>query len=228
MNIPNHVALIPDGNRRWAKEKNLPSFIGHQKGAETLEKIIYKFLEFKIPYLTFWGTSLDNITKRSKTEVNYLFNIFEEQFNKIADDKEIHKNQVKIEVVGRWKEYFPEKTIKAIEKAIDQTKNYNKFFLTFLMAYNGSDEMIDCIKNIKGEVTEEKIKENLWTRNLPAVDFVIRTGCKNDPHNSAGFMMWDTSYSQLYFTNKFFPDFKGKAFESAINDYSKRERRKGS
>jgi undecaprenyl diphosphate synthase len=76
-------------------------------------------------------------------------------------------------------------------------------------------------------VTEQKIKENLWTKNLPLVDFVIRTGCKDDPHNSAGFMMWDTAYSQLYFTNDFFPDFKEKEFKEAIEDYSKRERRKG-
>jgi len=226
-NIPTHVALIPDGNRRWANKKNLPSFMGHQKGAETLEKIIYKFLELKIPYLTFWGSSLDNITKRSKTEVNYLFKIFEDQFNKISEEEKIHENKVRIEVIGKWREYFPENTKIAIEKAIEKTKNYNNFVLTFLMAYNGTDEMIDCIKKIKGEVTKEKIKENLWTKNLPEVDFIIRTGCKSDPHNSAGFMMWDSAYSQLYFTNKFFPDFKEKSFEAAIEDYSKRERRNG-
>lgn len=226
-NIPTHVALIPDGNRRWAKKKNLPSFMGHQKGAETLEKIIYKFLELKIPYLTFWGSSLDNITKRSKTEVNYLFKIFEDQFNKISEEEKIHENKVRIEVIGKWKEYFPENTKIAIEKAIEKTKDYNNFVLTFLMAYNGTDEMIDCIKKIKGEVNKEKIKENLWTKNLPEVDFIIRTGCKSDPHNSAGFMMWDSAYSQLYFTNKFFPDFKEKSFEAAIEDYSKRERRNG-
>ena len=227
MNIPNHIALIPDGNRRWAKKKALPSFIGHKKGAETLEKIINKVISLKVPYFSFWGSSLDNITKRSKSEVNHLFNIFEDYFNKIADEKKIHENKVRIEIIGKWRDYFPQSTISAMQKAIDATKNYNKSIITFLMAYNGTDEIIDCFKNIKGEVTEEKIKENLWTKKLPPVDFLIRTGCKDDPHNSAGFMMWDTAYSQLYFTNKFFPDFKEKEFKKALNDYSERERRKG-
>jgi len=227
MNIPSHVALIPDGNRRWAKKRGLPSFVGHKKGAETLEKIIYEVISLNIPYFSFWGSSLDNITKRSKSEVNYLFNIFEERFNKIADEEKIHKNKVRIEIIGKWKEYFPQSTINAMQKAIDVTKNYNNSLITFLMAYNGTDEIIDCFKNIKGEITEQKIKENLWTKNLPPVDFVIRTGCKDDPHNSAGFMMWDTAYSQLYFTNKFFPDFKEKEFRKALDNYSKRERRKG-
>ncbi len=227
MNIPKHIALIPDGNRRWAKKRGLPSFIGHKKGAGALEKIINEVISLRIPYFSFWGSSLDNITKRSKSEVNHLFNIFEEYFNKIADEENIHKNKVKIEIIGKWKDYFPQSTIDAMQKAIDNTKNYNNQIITFLMAYNGTDEMIDCFKKITGEVTEQKIKDNLWTRKLPAVDFLIRTGCKDDPHNSAGFMMWDTAYSQLYFTNKFFPDFKEKEFKKSLDDYSNRERRKG-
>ncbi|MDD3386468.1 MAG: polyprenyl diphosphate synthase [Candidatus Pacebacteria bacterium] len=228
MNILKHVALIPDGNRRWAQKKGLFTLMGHQKGAETLEDILNTVLSLKIPYFTFWGSSLDNITKRTKEEVRNLFIVFEDQFNRVINNEDIHKNKVKIQIIGKWKEYFPESTKIAMEKAIDCTKDYNNFLLTFLMAYNGTDEMIDCIKKIKGEVTEEKIKENLWTKNLPDVDFIIRTGCKDDPHNSTGFMMWKTSYSQLYFTNKLFPDFKGKEFEKAIENYSERERRKGS
>ena len=120
--------------------------------------------------------------------------------------------------------------LKAIEEAIEKTKKYNKYFITFLMAYNGTDEMLDCIKKIKekrGDVNEKTIKENLWTKDLPPVDLLIRTGVENDPHLSAGFMMWHTAYSQLYFTNKYFPDFKEKQFEEAIKDYSNRKRRKG-
>lgn len=230
MKIPNHVAIIPDGNRRWAKKRNLATFLGHEKGSDTSEKIIEKALEMKIPYLTIWGSSLDNILKRSKSEVNYLFKIFEKEFNKLADNEKVHKNKVKVEVIGKWREYFPESTKKAIENAIKKTKNYDKYLVTFLMAYNGTDEMIDCIKKIKekrGDVNEKTIIENLWTKDLPPVDLLIRTGCENDPHLSAGFMMWHTAYSQLYFTNKYFPDFKEKQFEEAIKDYSERERRGG-
>ncbi|MDD5098348.1 MAG: polyprenyl diphosphate synthase [Candidatus Pacebacteria bacterium] len=228
--IPNHVAVIPDGNRRWAKKRGLPSIIGHQKGVDALESILDKFLEMKIPYFTFWGSSMDNITNRTKKEVSYLFDIFENQFKRIADHKRIHKNKVKIIVLGRWEELFPETTKKAIKEAIEKTKNYDKHVLTFLMAYNGDDEMIECIKTIKKKgiaVNSQTIKDNLWTKDLPSVDFVIRTGCDKDPHNSAGFMMWDTTYSQLFFTDKLFPDFKEKEFEKTINDYMERERRMG-
>ena len=231
MKIPNHVAIIPDGNRRWAKKKGLASFMGHEKGSDTSEKLIEKALEMKIPYLTIWGSSLDNILKRSKSEVNYLLKIFEKEFIKLADSEKVHKNKVKVEVIGKWREHFPESTKQAIENAIKKTKHYDKYVVTFLMAYNGTDEMIDCIKKIKekrGEVNEKTIVENLWTKDLPPVDLLIRTGCENDPHLSAGFMMWHTAYSQLYFTNKYFPDFKEKLFEEAIKEYSERDRRKGS
>lgn len=229
-NTLKHVAVIPDGNRRWAKKRGLPSFVGHQKGVDALEKILDKFLEMKIPYFTFWGSSMDNITKRTKGEVSYLFNIFENQFKRIADHERIHKNKVKINVLGRWEELFPEKTKKAIKEAIKKTKDYDKYVLTFLMAYNGDDEMVECMKTIKKKgivFNNQTIKENLWTKELPSVDLIIRTGCSDDPHNSAGFMMWDTTYSQLYFTDKLFPDFKEKEFEKAIKDYSERQRRLG-
>ena len=230
MNIPNHVAVIPDGNRRWAKKKALASFVGHEKGGDASEEIIKKSLEMHIPYLTIWGSSLDNVLKRSKNEVNYLFKIFQTEFEKIAEDENIHKKKVRIEVIGEWKKYFPDSLKKAIENAIEKTKKYDKYFLTFLMAYNGTDEMLDCIKKLKEKreaVTKKTIKENLWTKDLPPVDLIIRTGTEDDPHNSAGFMMWDTAYSQYYFTKKYFPEFRGKQFEEAIQDYSKRKRRKG-
>lgn len=237
MNTPKHVAVIPDGNRRWAKKKSLASFVGHErsffgheKGAGSAEEVIKKALELKIPYLTIWGASLDNVLKRPKSEVNYLFKIFQKEFEKISEDKNIHRKKVRIEVIGKWREYFPETLKQAIENAIEKTKKYDKYFLTFLMAYNGTDEMIDCIKKLKEkreEVNEKTIKENLWTKDLPPVDLIIRTGCEDDPHNSAGFMMWHTAYSQYYFTKKYFPEFRGKQFEEAIKDYSERKRRKG-
>ena len=129
---------------------------------------------------------------------------------------------------------MPKKSQEAIEKAIEATKNYNRYFSTFLIAYDGTDEMLDCIQKIAKKtagnptkITKDLIKENLWTKDLPPVDLVIRTGCEGDPHNSAGFMMWDTTYSQLYFTKTLFPEFGPEEFEKIIEDYSKRERRLG-
>jgi len=232
--IPSHVALIPDGNRRWAKKRGLHPWIGHQVGAKTFEKVLEKSLELKIPYITFWGGSWDNLTKRPKIEIKFLFKVYTDQFKRLTKDKRTHKNEVKIDVLGRWKEILPKETQEAIEKAREMTKNYNKYFLTFLIAYDGRDEMINAIQKIVRsskdktiKINDEMIKENLWTKGLPPVDLVIRTGCENDPHLSSGFMMWDTSYSQLYFTKTFLPEFKPKEFEEIIKDFSKRERRLG-
>jgi len=222
-----HIAIIPDGNRRWAKKNSLSSFLGHEKGVTAFEKIFEKAIEMKIPYFTFWGASYDNLTKRSKTEINNLLKIFHKQFERLLKEERIDKEKVKIRIIGRYEEIFPKKTIDLINKCIKKSENNNKYNLTLLLAYNGTDEMIDCIKKIKGEVNEKTIKNNLWTKDLPQVDYIIRTGASNDPHMSAGFMMWNTAYSQLYFTNTLFPDFNKKKFEIAINNFEKRERRKG-
>jgi len=235
-NIPKHVAIIPDGNRRWARKKGFKPWIGHREGVNHFEKVLNKALELKIPYLTFWGGSWDNLTKRAKIEVNFLFKVYTEQFKRIINDKRIHQNKVRVNVFGRWREILPKETQRAIEEAIEATKNYNKYFFTFLLAYNGTDEMMDCIQKIARlnnpnktiKINQNLIKENLWTKDLPQVDLVIRTGCGGDPHLSAGFMMWDTAYSQLYFTDTLFPDFSSKEFEKIVKDYSKRERRIGS
>jgi len=233
-NIPNHVAIIPDGNRRWARKRGIKAWLGHREGVKAFEKILDKSRELKIPYITFWGGSWDNLTKRSKIEINFLFKVYTEQFKRVADDKRIHQNKVKINVLGRWKEILPKETQEAIERAMEVTKSYNNFFLTFLLAYDGTDEMLDCVQKIakisqdkKIKISKNLIKENLWTKDLPPVDLIIRTGCESDPHNSAGFMMWDTIYSQLYFTQTLFPEFGPKEFEQIIEDYSKRERRLG-
>jgi len=233
-NIPNHVAIIPDGNRRWARKRGIKAWLGHREGVKAFEKILDKSRELKIPYFTFWGGSWDNLTKRSKIEINFLFKVYTEQFKRVADDKRIHQNKVKINVLGRWKEILPKETQEAIERAMEVTKSYNNFFLTFLLAYDGTDEMLDCVQKIakisqdkKIKISKNLIKENLWTKDLPPVDLIIRTGCESDPHNSAGFMMWDTIYSQLYFTQTLFPEFGPKEFEQIIEDYSKRERRLG-
>lgn len=233
MNLPKHVAIIPDGNRRWAKKRGLLSFFGHRAGAKTSEKILNAALDLKIPYITFWGSSKDNIIKRSKEEVNFLFKIFENEFKKLVKNKRIHANKVKINVLGEWERYFPIEVKKAIKEAIEKTKNYNDYNLTFLLAYSGKDEMIEAIKKIlkseirnpKLEIDGDLIKDNLWTKDLPLVDLIIRTG--GDPHNSNGFMMWDTADSQLYFTDTLWPDFSPEEFKKAITAYSKIERRFG-
>lgn len=233
-NLPDHVAIIPDGNRRWAKKRALWPWLGHQQGAKSFEKVLDRLLELKVPYVTFWGGSWDNLTKRSGAEVKFLLKIYDEQFKRIIKDERTHKNQVRVKVLGRWREVLPPALQKTIAEAMEATKNYNKYFFTFLLAYDGTDEMIQCFQQIldKGreksiKITKETIKASLWTKDLPPVDLIIRTGCEGDPHLSAGFMMWDTAYSQLYFTETLFPDFGPKELDKALLDFSQRARRFG-
>lgn len=228
-----HVLIIPDGNRRWAKQKGLAAFLGHETGAENLEEILGAALDLKIPCLTFWGSSLDNVTKRPKEEVDFLFGVFEKYFTKLLADEKINKEGVRVSVLGRWQEFFPKKLEGLINEVVAKTKNNNRHNLTFLMAYSGKDEITNAIqeiaqlitKNSKLKVDEELIKENLWTKELPAVDLVIRTG--GEPHWSAGVMMWDVADAQLYFTKTLWPDFSKEEFERAVGDYSGTERRFG-
>lgn len=229
-----HVAIIPDGNRRWAKERNKHPWIGHKEGAKTLEKILDKALEYKIPYFSFWGGSYDNLTKRRSIEVKVLMRLYSFYLKKLLQDKRIYDNEVKVEVIGRWEEVLPKETQQIIKEVEENTKNFDKHFLTFLVAYNGTDEMESCVKSIAQKykktplsINKDLIKSNLWTKKLPPVDLVIRTGSENDPHMSAGFMMWDTAYSQYHFTETRFPDFDAERFEKVIKNYSERERRMG-
>jgi len=229
MYLPNHIAIIPDGNRRWAKKKNLPSFFGHREGAKTTEKILTTAIKLGIPCLTFWGASINNVTKRESREINFLFKLFTAYFKKIAKAKLIHQNQVKIQVLGLWPKYFPKDCQEAIRGAITATKDYSKHRLTILLAYNGTEEMVAIIKKIiknpPAEITDEIIKSNLYTKDLPPVDLVIRTG--DEPHLSAGFMMWDIADAQLYFSKNMWPDFSEKEFLQTIENFNKTERRLG-
>jgi len=226
-----HIALIPDGNRRWAKRRGLFAWQGHIEGAKSLEKILNKAFDMKISHFTFWASSLDNLTKRPKKEVNTMLTLYKNYIKKMLKEKKIFEEKVRINVIGKWREIFPKSLKELFFKAIEKTKNHNRYFLTILVAYNGTDEMLEAIRKIKKgkykSVDEKILLDNLWTGYLPPVDLIIRTGCEKDPHNSAGFMMWQTAYSQFYFTKTLFPDFSPEEFEEALKDFLKRERRFG-
>jgi len=124
-NVPKHVAIIPDGNRRWARKKGFRPWSGHQTGAAAFEKILEKSRELKIPYITFWGGSWDNLTKRPKTELKFLYRIYADQFKRIVADERIHRNKVKVNVLGRWPEILPSAVQIAINKAVSSIPNSN-------------------------------------------------------------------------------------------------------
>jgi tritrans,polycis-undecaprenyl-diphosphate synthase [geranylgeranyl-diphosphate specific] len=229
LNLPKHIALIPDGNRRWAKARNLKPWMGHFHGLKNLEEILKWSVNNGILYTSFWGASIDNVLKRDKKEVDFLMKIFESEFKKLSKSKFIKDNKIKINVIGEWEQYFPTNTVLAIKQCITATKDNDKVFANFFLAYSGTKEILDCIKNISSknikEITGETIKQNLLTKDLPPVDLLIRTG--GEPHNSDGFLMWDTANSQYIFLKKFWPDFNAKDFAKAIKEYQKRERRLG-
>lgn len=231
MALPNHIAIIPDGNRRWAKKRLLPAFMGHQAGAETTEKVFQAALDAGVKHLTFWGASIANVTKRDPSEVAFLYKLFEQYFKKLTDSKTLKDSRIRVRVLGFWVRYFPASLKAVIKKLEESTADYSDRHLTFLLAYNGTDEMIEAIQKLRkeddAEVGPEAIKKHLFTKDLPPVDLVIRTGCGSDPHNSAGFMMWDTAESQLYFTDLAWPDFGANELKKALDDYNQRERRLG-
>ncbi len=235
-NLPYHVAIIPDGNRRWARKRNLKPWQGHEAGAEVIENLSQKALDLGIKCLTFWGSSLDNLKKRPFNEKRVLLKIYEKYFKRLMEDERIYQNRTQINIIGRWEDQFPAKLKKILQDGLEKTKKHSNNFLNFLLAYSGDDDMIEAIKRINDqcieegrsvELNHEVIHKNLLSAVLPKVDLIIRTGVRNDPHNSAGFLMWQTQNSQLFFSEKYLPDFSIKDFEEAIKEYCRRERRMG-
>jgi len=234
-NIPSHAVIIPDGNRRWAEKRGLSPWQGHLEGAKNTEKLVKAAFDMGIKCFSLWGGSWANLTERPRIEVRALFGIYERYFNKLIKNKEIYQNGVKVNIIGRWNEISPKKCAQAAEKLINVTKDHSKYLLNIFIAYNGTDEMLAAIKGIVKEghrnkelkIDENLLKKHLWSGELPPVDFLIRTGSDKDPHNSAGFMMWNCANSQLYFTKEFYPGFNDKKFTKAIKDFAKRQRRFG-
>lgn len=228
--IPQHVAIIIDGNRRWARAQGLPYWKGHIKGAERIEEVSRAAIDTNIEYLTIWGGSYNNLTKRSPEEIKFLDqNMYRVWAKKGLKDKAIRDNEVRVRFMGEWPDLLTKETQNAIRDLEKATENYSRYFLTYLIGYSGDREMASAInsaseKGIKN-VSEEDIKELLWTKELPEVDLVIRTG--DDPHNSSGFMMWHTRNSLLSFEEKMWPDFTKEDFLRIISRFSQRERRFG-
>lgn len=224
-----HVAIIPDGNRRWAKKRRLMPWQGHIKASERTTGVVKAAFELGIPYLTIWGGSYDNLTKRPKREVSILNSIYRRMAEKLIKDKDTGKKGVRVRILGEWPKLLSVGAVEALRRAEEETKKYNNYNLTLLIGYNGDREMIAAVNQLLSrdtrKISGENLKESLWTKDLPPVDLIIRTG--GEPHLSAGFMMWDVRYSQLYFTKKMWPDFTIKDLKDAVKYYKERERRLG-
>lgn len=243
LNIPKHIAIIPDGNRRWAKEHGLPAFEGHRRGFEAVKNIMHKSRELGVHTLTFWGFSTEN-WNRSEEEVSYLMKIFESY---IADNiNDAHKYGVRIYHLGR-KDRMPEALRKRITQAEEETKNYTNYDLNMAIDYGGQDEILRVIEKVVKDVEGGEIKiEDL--RNVtgkyadkyplymlknyfdtkeqlyPYPDLLIRT---SGERRLSGFLPWQTAYSEIYFADVHMPDFDEKELMKAIQDFNTRDRRFG-
>lgn len=228
-NIPNHVVIIPDGNRRWAKDRGLLPWEGHEEGAQNVERLVREARELGIPEVSWWGSSLENIKKRPLAEVSALFDVYTKYFKNVLASEEVKEGKVKIRIIGRFREQFPRSLVKLLDEVVRATEKAEGYILNIFLAYSGDDDMLSAIQNLaasgKRDITKEDVKGALMTRDLLPVDYLIRTG--GDPHISAGFMMWDTANAELFFTNTLFPDFGPEAFREAIAEYSNRARRGG-
>jgi len=223
-----HLAIIPDGNRRWARKHKLQAWLGHKQGTVKLNDIGEAAIKHGATYITFWASSVDNLTKRSKTEVHYLLQYFYELLADPDTWAHIKKYNVQVRVLGRWKELVNHaKLDDAISQMEEASHKHSKAYLTILLGYDGKEEMLAAVNQVsgKGPVTEAALRRSMLTGYLPDVDMVIRTG--GEPHWSAGFLMWLSANTQLYFTDTLWPDFGPRHIAEAFKEYSRRERRLG-
>ncbi|HEY8445437.1 MAG TPA: isoprenyl transferase [Bacilli bacterium] len=221
--IPTHVAIIMDGNGRWAKKRGLPRNYGHQKGAENLLKIVRIANKMQIKYLTVFAFSTEN-WKRPQEEVKYLMDLPFQFLEKTK--KEFTDDNIRVKVIGT-KDNLSEDLIKKIEEVESSTNHNTALTLIIAFNYGGKEEIIHAIKKIKNDnidITEENFHNYLYTKDIPDVDLLILT---SGEYRISNFLLWQTAYSELYFTDVLWPDFDKKCFEEAINEYNKRERRFG-
>lgn len=233
--IPKHIGIIMDGNGRWAKKRMQPRVMGHKAGMDALQSVTIKASELGVKVLTVYAFSTENWS-RPEDEVSFIMNLPVEFFDRYVP--ELHKNGVKVQIIGDSSR-LPEKTLQAMEKACDLTKNNTGLILNFALNYGGRDEILRAVKDIAKEVSEgslqasdiseDLISNHLMTSRLPQElrdpDLVIRTSGELRLSN---FLPWQTAYSEFYFTDTLWPDFDDEALIEAIIEFNKRHRRFGS
>lgn len=225
-NLPTHVAIVPDGNGRWAQHRGLPRLLGHRAGIINMLKMIQYISDYPIPYVTFYGFSTENWT-RPDAEVKGLFGLVE----KFVDDhlEDIHAKNIRIRHVGRI-QGLPKALQAAIEKSLRKTAGNTGMMLGIAWNYGGRAEILDAVAQLMRDgcdpagLDEKKFAEYLYTAGMPDVDLLIRTGNETRLSN---FLIWQTAYAEYHFTNVLWPDFDRKDIEQALSAYSKRQRRFG-
>ena len=231
---PEHIAIILDGNRRWASDKALNPWAGHEKGAERVEQLIDWCLKLDVRSITLYAFSTENFG-RSKAEVEEIMRIAGENFRKILTDERVHKSKVRVKVIGRVN-LLPENFQQLIREVENATKDYDQHFLNFAFAYGGRAEIVDAARKIaekvhEGKLRPEKVDEEtfeqyLYTSHMPKQDpdLIIRT---SGEERLSGFLLWQSAYSELCFLDAYWPDFRLIDLLRAVRTFQKRKRRFG-
>lgn len=224
MRVPKHVAIIMDGNGRWAKKRGLPRIEGHRKGAEVVENIVKWSAEYGIKYLTLYTFSTEN-WRRPKKEIEFLFSLLVEKLE--TKVPELIKENVKVRFMGRLKD-LPKNLQEKCLEAEKETSLNNGLNLIIALNYGGRAEIVDAINRILREkmleIDENSFRNYLYLPDVPDPDLIIRTSGEMRLSN---FLIWQSAYSELYFTEKLWPDFTKDDFIKALENFSKRERRFG-
>lgn len=224
--VPTHVALIMDGNGRWAAKRGMPRLAGHQAGTENLRRIIRACVEFGVKYLTIYAFSTEN-WGRPKEEVDGLLHILEEVIDR--ELAELHQEGVQLRHIGHLEALSPDLQAKVL-KAVELTKNNDRLVLSLAFNYGGRDEIVCAIREIIQEgipaeaITQEVVSQHLFTAGTPDPDLIIRTSGEMRVSN---FLIWQGAYAELYVTSTYWPDFGRDELHEALLDYSRRDRRYG-
>ena len=232
---PEHIAIILDGNRRWATENELNPWLGHKQGAETVEHLLDWCLKFNVKFITLYAFSTENFSRTSQ-EIEKIMRISEDKFRKLLTDERIHKNKVHVKVIGRTN-LLPDSLRQIIVNVENATAHYDNIFLNFAFAYGGRAEILDAAKIIAGQVKDGKlevddINESLFEKYLytshmtkQEPDLIIRT---SGEERMSGFLLWQSAYSELAFLDVYWPDFRFIDLLRVIRTYQLRKRRYGS
>lgn len=235
MNTPEHIGIIPDGNRRLARRLMKKPCKGHEWGLEKIKNVLEWCEKLGIKAVTFYAMSLENLDKRPKKELNFLFSLARKEIENILKDKEhiVHRNKVKVNFFGRL-DLLPKDLQEGIRKVTERTKNYSDYFLNLAIAYGGRQEIVDASKRVafdvsRGIVDPEKINESLlrtyfWTNGFSDPELVIRTGGEKRLSN---FLPFQSTYSELVFLDKFWPELEKEDFFKAVREFGERQRRFG-
>ena len=228
--LPKHLAIIMDGNGRWAKQQGKPRIFGHEKGAKTVREIIQEVSEIGIPYLTLYAFSTEN-WKRPKLEVEALMHLLSRYLKK--EVAIMQENNIRLNAIGDL-ESLPSKVRKELYKAMEQTQNNTSTTVSLALAYGGQQELLQMTQQLAQrvqqglltpqQITPELIQQTLYTQNIPPVDLLIRTSGECRISN---FLLWQIAYAELYFTDILWPDFSPEELRKALANYQNRERRFG-